>query len=145
MKFFRWSFIIGYIGILLFCIFNRIESWPFSDYRLFSGSQYPQDVEIYAPYFELSNGKYFNPGTKKLYLHIDRDYFNNIFYEFESKDVDKYIKQLILSKPMQKVISEMVKEGLRPIKFIAMEVKFKKQSDKTWTPILNPRLEYVLY
>ena len=141
MKIFNWFFIITYIGVLFFFIFARVESWPFSDYRLFSNSSYPWDITIYAPYFELLDGQYFNPGTKKIYLKIDRDYFDESFQVSQHDDLKKYMKGLVHSAPVKDMINKMKKHNLHPVKFVVMKVTFKRENAKKWVPVYSPEIK----
>ena len=140
-KIFNRFFIIIYIGVLFFCIFARVESWPFSDYRLFAGSSYPQNITIYVPYFELLDGQYFNPGTKKIFLNIDRDYFDESFQMSQNDDLKRYMKGLVHSARVKDVINKMTKHNLHPIKFVVMKVTFKRENDKKWVPVYSPEIK----
>ena len=133
-------FIIVYLGSFFFCIFFQIESWPFSDYRLFPHKSHPNRVHVYLPYFQLSNGQFFDP-LKNRHLSLDRSYFNKVF-RFKSLAIEPYIRNLIQSKKMEKAIKKMEREGLVPVKFIPMLITFKKSEKNKWEPVLKPVTEY---
>ena len=144
MSRFQVFFLIFYLGGLFFCIFARIESWPFSDYRLFSRHNHPKHISIHAPFFKLSNGEYFNPGTRNFYLHIDRGYFTWAFTKQDPQVREKYLISLAESKRVRR-LAEKIKRELKliPVKFVPMKVTFKKNKKK-WAPVLSPLREYAI-
>ncbi|MDX1946519.1 MAG: hypothetical protein SFU86_14050 [Pirellulaceae bacterium] len=42
----RWM-VVGMWGVLMACIVARVESWPFTDYRVFSGRQHASTICVY--------------------------------------------------------------------------------------------------
>ena len=142
MNSFRFIFIIIYISSLFFCIFARIESWPFSDYRVFEGAYYPEELIVRMPYFKLSNGEYFNPGTKEFFLHTDRPYFDKAFRELKPDELESYLKQLILSKAVKRVKKEMIAKNLIPVKFVVMKITFKEKQKNLYVPVYTSEKEY---
>ena len=127
MSRFQIFFSFTYLGVLFFCIFARIESWPFSDYRVFQHHNHPEHVSIHAPFFKLSNGEYFNPGTRNFYLHIDRAYFTQAFTKMDPQVREKYLISLAKSKRIERLAGKIRRElKLIPVKFVPMKVTFKK-------------------
>ena len=136
-------FIVIFLGSFFFCTFLRIESWPFSDYRIFAKHSHPKLVEVYVPYFELSDGSYIPPIIqKKSVLHIDRSHFHIAYKKYSSLDYYRYINKLLQSKEMRWAIKEIRRQNLFPVKFIVMEVTFTEKQKHKWTPIYTPLKKY---
>ncbi len=152
-------FIVIYLGVLLFCIFLRVESWPFSDYRFYAYDHHPRYVRAVIPYFKLSDGSYFNPGTTNFipYAHvyytslfdlgaeltpfIDRIYFSYVFLS-DSSDKNRYVNKILKSELMQKTVKDIKNQGFLPVKFVAMQVTFKEETKHKWMPVYTPWEEY---
>ncbi len=144
MKPFQIVFSVLYIGSLFFCIFARIESWPFSDYGVFQNANYPKNISVRVPYFKLSNGEYFDP-FKKRYFGFDREYFDQAIHELKPDELDSYLKKLIKSKAVKKVKHKMIAENLTPVKFVVMKVTFKETKKNLYKPVYTPEKEYDLH
>ena len=144
MKPFQTVFIIIYVGSLFFCIFTHIESWPFSDYRVFPKAFYPKDISLRIPYFKLSSGEYFNPSTKWQSLGFDKNYFFKSFRELKPDDLESYLKDLSDSKAVKRLQCKMIARNLIPIKFVVMHVTFKERKKYLYEPVYTPEKEYEL-
>ena len=141
---FYTALIVVYIGTGFFCVFARIESWPFSDYRVFENNLHPGYLRAYAPWLKLSNGEYFNPGTKDIYYNIDRPYFHEAFRKMPASDLEKYLSSLAKSKKIRALAAKMRSKGLDPVKLVPMEFTFEKRNSK-WTPNPRPFKEYDIF
>lgn len=144
VRYFPVIFSIVYIFSLFFCVFARIESWPFSDYRVYEGAYYPQDLVVRVPYFKLSNGEYFNPSTKESYLWIDRVYFHLAPLKLKPSEWESYLHKLVRSEKIRKFTQKITKLGLEPEKFVVMKVTFKEQKKNLWVPVYTPEKQYDL-
>ena len=143
MNRFQGFFLLTYLGVLFFCIFARIESWPFSDYRVFAYHNHPEHISLYTPFFKLSNGEYFNPGTREFYLHIDRAYFTLSFKKMDPPTLEQYLTSTAKSKQVRRLVKKMRREGaLQPVKFVPMKTTFKKDKNNKWRPVYSPFKEY---
>ena len=142
MRYFPVIFSIVYIFSLFFCIFARIESWPFSDYRVFEGAYYPKDLVVRAPYFKLSNGEYFNPSTKEFYIWINRVYFHLAPLKLKPNEWEAYLKKLVRSKKVLDIVKKMTESGLKPEKFVVMKVTFREKRKHLWVPVYTPEKQY---
>ena len=106
-KIFITVFIIVYLGQFFFCIFFRIESWPFSDYSMYRSHTHPKRVKVYIPYFKLSDGSYIPPVlNNKIVLSINKVHFHKAYRKYDSADYDRYINALLKSNSMKKSIEK---------------------------------------
>ena len=136
-------FITIYLGQFFFCTFWRIESWPFSDYRIFQKDSHPKLVNTYSPYLKLSNGSYVSIIKEKLF-YINNNHFVTATDKYKPLDYEKYINNLIHSKGMKQAVDKMRKQNLFPIKFIVMQVKFVEIKKHKWQPVYTPFKKYDL-
>jgi len=100
-KIFATVFIVIYLGQFFFCMFFRIESWPFSDYKVFQRSAHPQSAKVYIPCFKLPDGAYIQAIiNNQIVFDINALYFNKAsmkYFKHNSPDYEKYISKLIKS------------------------------------------------
>ena len=141
---FYTAFIALYIFQAFFCIFARIESWPFSDYGVFENNLHPRHVKAYAPWFKLQNGRYFNPASKDLYYHTDRSFFHMSFIKMLPEDREQYLSRLAKSPKTRAFAAKMRERGLRPAALVPMEFSFKDRGGRKWEPVPRPLKEYAL-
>ena len=142
MSRFQFFFSFIYIGVLFFCIFARIESWPFSDYRVFMYNNHPERIVYYAPFFKLSSGEYFNPGTRKFYFQFERVYFHTALRKMDPPTLERYLISTAKSEKVQRFVERMRRHNMVPVKFVAMKVTFKQDKNNKWQPIHSPVKEY---
>ena len=136
-------FIVLYLGSFFYVIFFRIESWPFSDYRVYSHHTHPKRIKTYIPYFRLSDGSYVPPiVNNKIILLIDKPHFQKAYLKYNSSDYDTYINKLLKSKTMRQAVKRMREQNLFPAQFIIMEVKFKEKKKHKWIPVYTPVKKY---
>ena len=135
-------FITVYLGQFFFVTFWRIESWPFSDYRIFEKTSHPQIVKVYSPYFELSDGSYISIIQEK--IHVNKNHFHTANTKYKPSDHEKYIQKLIHSKEITQAISNMKKQNLFPVKFVVMQVSFRESKKHKWYPVHTPLKKYDL-
>ena len=142
MSRFQIFFSFIYIGVLFFCIFARIESWPFSDYRVFKRNHHPKYLISHVPWLKLSDGEYFNPSTREFYFHIDRPYFDEALRMMDPQTLERYLTSIAESKRLEKLAKRMRRAGKVPVKFVAMKITFKQGKNKKWSPVYTPVKEY---
>ncbi len=135
-------FICFYLGSLFFCIFLRIESWPFSDYRVYARSIHPESVKAHIPYFKLSDGSYFDPRMTEFDPYMDIMYFSHIFLLSDSPDKDWYVNRMLKSRSLKRAVRKMRKNNINPVKFVVMRVTFKEETKHKWMPVYTPWEEY---
>ncbi len=138
------AFIALYIFQAFFCIFARIESWPFSDYQVFKDNSHPSWVKAYAPWLKLQSGRYFNPASKDIYYHIDRSFFHMSFIKMPPEDRETYLSRLAKSSKTRAFAAKMRARGLEPEALVPMEVSFKDRGGRKWEPVSRPLKEYAL-
>lgn len=136
-------FIVIYLGQFFFCIFFRIESWPFSDYRVYPFHNHPKHIKAYIPYFKLSDGSYIPPIlNNKFVYYIEKSYFQKAYLKYNPVDYKRYISALLKSNSMKKALKRMKKSNLIPTQFVIMEIKFTEKKKHKWEPIFTPVKEY---
>ena len=137
------AFIVFYLTALLFGVFARIESWPFSNFTMFSWRMRPEMVKMYAPFFQLADGRNLSLRQKRFCrgpefcFGVELYYFDTVFrrgHIFSGREREEYVKKLLNAKTMQAGIEAIKKQGLLPVKFLVMEVTFENQA-RLWTPM----------